>query len=595
MAGELRFIVAGMLLGIASSASVATPNQQLVGLWGSEQVSGPEAHGPLTIDCRSSDCSAEIAGISSTVMRNGTTVSFQLPNAQGEFRGHIAKAGLELTGEWLQPGRVPGTFSFLTPVKLDRVEPDVWKGNVTPLPNRLSLYAVVTQEPDGSTSAFIRSPEQNFGAHRSFVVSDDNGAVLLTNVKTPSDRLSGRYDAQTDRLTLAIPMRVEGGKKHAFAFEFTRRGRDSAKGFYPSTPEQSHYQYRPPIAEQDGWHVADLRQVGMDPTPITAAIEKVLQTRTTDSDTPYIQGLVVARHGKLVLEDYFYGFDGDRTHDLRSTGKSFTSALVGMAIERGTGLRLDTPVVSLFPEYRPLANPDPRKDRITIRDLLTMSSGLNCDDSVASSPGNEDTLFSQTAQPDYYKYTLDLPMARKPGEYPMHYCTAGINLLGGALRHVTGRSYAELFDDWIAKPLQFSTYHLATQPTKEAYGGGGLYVRPRDTLKLGQLYLDRGVWNGRRLLSANWIDQSTRRWTGYNAEHGYGFAWHLFNLTFDGVTYREYEAQGNGGQLIMVMPQLDLAVACVTGNYGDDETVPEREILGALVESIREKEQTALN
>jgi CubicO group peptidase (beta-lactamase class C family) len=446
----------------------------------------------------------------------------------------------------------------------------------------------IDRAPDGSITGFIRNPEQNFGAHRIFTVAVSDSAVTFQNVKQPSDRLTAVYDLAADRLAVEIPMGAENGRTRPLVFDFTRRDRNGAIGYYPTTPTRDHYIYTPPIAESDGWRVASLAEVGLDPAPLTAALDNILRTRTRDSTTPYIQGFLVARHGRLVLESYFYGFDVAQTHDFRSTGKSFTSALVGIAVDRRTGFGLDTLVANLFPEYRPLGHPDPRKDRITVRHLLTMTSGLDCDDSVEKSPGNEDTLFAQKAEPDYYRFVLDLPMAQEPGNPVMHYCTGGINLLAGVLKNVTGQSFADLFNAWIAEPLQFQSYHLATQPTKEAYGGGGLYLRPRDALKLGQVYLDHGMWNGQRLISAAWVDQSTRRSSGYDAEHGYGFAWHLFNLTFGDRTYREYEAQGNGGQLIMVVPELDLTVTCVTGNFGDDETMPERELLAAVVQAVRD-------
>ena len=147
-------------------------------------------------------------------------------------------------------------------------------------------------------------------------------------------------------------------------------------------------------------------------------------------------------------------------------------------------------------------------------------------------------------------------------------------------------SFEDFFETELAQPLRMSNYHLNLTPMGEMYGGGGLYIRPRDALKLGQLYLDGGTWNKKRILSEKWIRESTTRHSGYSAEHGYGFGWHLFTVTVDGKSYREYEAQGNGGQVINVIPELDLAVMFTTGDYGDDETVPERQVLTAIMRSI---------
>jgi CubicO group peptidase (beta-lactamase class C family) len=101
------------------------------------------------------------------------------------------------------------------------------------------------------------------------------------------------------------------------------------------------------------------------------------------------------------------------------------------------------------------------------------------------------------------------------------------------------------------------------------------------------LYLDRGEWHGRRVVSAWWVDSSTVRHTGYSPAHGYGFAWHVFELRLGGRSFNEYEAEGNGGQVIAVIPALDMAVMYTTGNYNYDDTEPERWILAGLVAAIR--------
>ncbi len=461
----------------------------------------------------------------------------------------------------------------------------VWSGLVCPLSNQFTLYLMLRRAPGESVTAFFRNPASNFGARRMFSVRRDGHKVVLTNINDNKDQLEGTCDETADRLSLRVPMPSDG-RKVPVTFDFTRRGRDNATGFFPRTPHAGRYSYRPPVPNDDGWATASLADVRIAVEPAAQAVQKLLLTETKDSSTPYIQGLLVARHGKLVLEEYFYGFDRDRPHDLRSVAKSFTSALVGIAMDRSGRFDLDTPVCSLFPKYKSLANPDRHKERITIKHLLTMTSGLAGDDTDDSSPGNEWNMFTQTYQPDYYKFALDLPMARRPGGDRVVYFSAGINLLAGVVHNATGMSAADFFDTHLAQPLDMRGYHLNLTPTKDLYGGGGLYVRPRDALKLGQVYLDSGLWNGRRVVGKRWVDLSTRRHTGYNREHGYGLAWHLFEVRGGGRTYKEYEAQGNGGQVISVVPELDVAVMFTTGNYDDDETVPEREILSAVISAV---------
>ncbi len=179
---------------------------------------------------------------------------------------------------------------------------------------------------------------------------------------------------------------------------------------------------------------------------------------------------------------------------------------------------------------------------------MSMSSGYACDDNDDASPGNEDHMQDQEEQPDWYKYTLDLPMAQNPGAEHAVYCTAGINLVGAVIRNATGEWLPELFDRYIAQPLQFQSYHINLMPTGEAYMGGGLYLRPRDRLKLGQLYLSDGVWNGHRVISKEWVEQSITRHSSFDpafgVDHEYGYGWHIHHVKVGDKVYREYAAEG---------------------------------------------------
>jgi CubicO group peptidase (beta-lactamase class C family) len=258
---------------------------------------------------------------------------------------------------------------------------------------------------------------------------------------------------------------------------------------------------------------------------------------------------------------------------MRSASKTFAPLLVGIARDRGAKIDIDTPAYAQFPEYKEFANPDPRKPKITVRDLMTMTSGLACDDNDENSPGNEDVMQQQTVQLDWYKYTLNLPMARDSGGDQAVYCSAGINLLGGIVRNATHTWLPEFFYENVAKPLKIKTYQWNLMPSGDGYAGGGLYLRPRDQLKLGQLYLNRGVWNGRRVVTKDWVERSTSRQSSFGptlgADHDYGYGWHLYHFEVGGHNYRAYAAGGNGGQIVMVIPDLDLVVGFTGGAYGE--------------------------
>jgi CubicO group peptidase (beta-lactamase class C family) len=211
----------------------------------------------------------------------------------------------------------------------------------------------------------------------------------------------------------------------------------------------------------------------------------------------------------------------------------------------------------------PFANPDPRKARITIGQLLTHTSGLACDDNDESSPGAEWKM--QQSATDWWKQTLDLPVAFDPGTH-YAYCSGGTNLVGGTIAAATGRWLPEFFDATLARPLRFGRYAYNLMPTGEGYLGGGVQMRPRDLLKLGRLYLDGGVWQGQRLVDSTWVRLSTTdRVAG--SETAEGYAWHLNTLKRGDREYREYEANGNGGQLLIVLPELDMAIVFTAGNY----------------------------
>jgi CubicO group peptidase (beta-lactamase class C family) len=584
---DISFFLCALSLAFSTSAQ-QTPNssdQYLVGLWGSERVFGPWVTGSITVDGRK--WVASISGFDVRAQHSGSVTSFVLPGGQGSFRGVISGDGETISGWWTQPTpSMSGWNSFSGRVILRRSQNQVWQGTVLPLRDSLALYLDVQRAPDGTLTAFFRNPETDMYAHSSFVITSEGKTLTLTS---PSNKrvLQGSYDKSADRVSIQIPIEVLHKPAYRVTFDFTRRSNGDAPGFFPRIPATNTYSYPEPVDHHDGWVTGSLRDGGLSQDLIEKAVTKILQVQTTSGRSPDIQGLLVARHGKLILEEYFYGFDGSRPHDLRSAGKSFTSALVGIAIDHGAHFGLHTPVLGLFPEYKTVANLDPRKQRITVENLLSMTSGLACDDGDEASPGNEETMYRQSAQPDFYKFVLDLRMATDPDSARAVYCTGGINLLAGIVHNTTGSSFSDYFERFLARPLNFGQYYLDLTPTGDFYGGGGLYLLPRDALKFGELYLDQGQWNRKRLLSKSWIAISTQRHSSFSTEHGYGFGWHVFTLRFDNQEYPEYEAEGNGGQVISVIPKLDLAVVFTTGNYSDDMTGPEREILADIVAAVK--------
>jgi len=253
----------------------------------------------------------------------------------------------------------------------------------------------------------------------------------------------------------------------------------------------------------------------------------------------------------------------------------------------GAPLELHSRVADLLATRRPPGSKsDPRSDRLAVEHLLTMASGLDCDDRDPRSPGNEDTMQEQSDEPDWYRYTLALAMVREPGAEAV-YCSVNANLLGAVLSETTGEPLTHLFERLFARPLGIERYYLPLQPTGEAYMGGGIHWLPRDFAKLGQLMLDSGRWNGRQLLSAEWVERATSQRVELRGK-GYGYLWWVADYPYRGGTVRAFFAGGNGGQVLIGIPELDLLVAAFGGNYSDpvlyrfqDELVP-RYILPAV-------------
>lgn len=552
-------------LCMLSAAALAAPFSP-TGLWGTEQSFGSPIHGTLVIDGRSLHWHATIGGYSLRVRHKGGHIDFSLPDDRGTFRGTLDKTAGEIIGQWIQPrGRVYNT-AYATPIVLRQIERNVWQGIVDPEREHLTLYLNVTAaKGNGQLLGSFRNPGFNFGRDDPYAIGIKGNDVTLTSMRNKSDTLSAEYQPDQKVLVLHVRQLDE-------PLRLTRRNRDSAVAFYPETPATSSYTYRIPVREDDGWSTADLDAVGLNEKPLAELVERILTTHYHGFHTPYIHSMLIARHGKLVLEKYFYGHDREQTHDMRSASKTLTGVLVGLALAHGANFKLDTPVYSLFPQYKHLQHLSARKRGITVKDLLTMTSGLACDDDRSGSPGNEETMQLQHEQPDWYRYTLDLPMARSPGGKQAVYCTAGINLLGGIVRNATRTPLPEFFYRYLARPLDIRDYHINLMPTGGAYMGGGIRMRPRDQLKLGQLYLDGGLWNGHRVVPGTWVRKSLTIYSHFGPDHGYGFAWHVIDVKSHGKSYRLFEAGGNGGQFVLIIPKLDMVVGFTAGNYGDYRT-----------------------
>jgi CubicO group peptidase (beta-lactamase class C family) len=341
-------------------------------------------------------------------------------------------------------------------------------------------------------------------------------------------------------------------------------------GSGPNEPEQVS---TTPDSTGDGWAISSPGSEGIDANQINATLENI---RT--GGFPGVDSLLVIRHGKLVAEGYFNGYGRDSLHDLRSTGKSFTSALAGIAIERGA-FAVDDPIAQLIPQFDTHANMDERKRKITPFDLLNMRSGFECSDWDPRSPGNEEKMYDKS---DWLGYILDLPMMGGGPNTFTSYCTGGVVVLGYVIEYRTGMDLDDYAATYLFGPLGISSSKWRMAPDGHATGGGGLWLRPRDAAKFGQLYLNGGTWNGVQVVPADWVEQSKQRITLMEND-GYGLLWWKRRIPMNNSTVESYFTSGNGGNFIFVLPSLDMVVVFTGSNYNNPRGESPFFILSSLV------------
>jgi len=319
--------------------------------------------------------------------------------------------------------------------------------------------------------------------------------------------------------------------------------RTDCKERYSTNPTERDYW---PTTE---WRVSSLAEHCMDPARVEHGVWYFEQLGNTSGS------LLIVRHGELVYEKYFGSYlKPEKTVKIYSVTKSVYSALVGIAMDQELLDSLDHKVSEYFPEYfYPFT--DPRMYKVTLRHLLTMSSGFNW--------GELSPIQYQWMNSDnWVEAAINLGFIDDPGA-EFDYCTANTQILSGILTKLTGESLIDYAQDNLFTPLGIPTNHWSWGMDDHGYaiGGFGMNLRPRDMARFGYLYLNQGYWDGKQVISAKWVQESTRSQikTGYGPE--YGYLWWVHPST----DLPSYEAQGSGGQSIYIVPGLDMVVV-VTGN-----------------------------
>jgi CubicO group peptidase (beta-lactamase class C family) len=313
----------------------------------------------------------------------------------------------------------------------------------------------------------------------------------------------------------------------------------------------AHAAESPRPSPSETWQTAAPEEIGMDSVPLVEMFDFVHERRIS------VHSIQIVRRGRLVLDAYFYPYDGRTRHDVASVTKSITSTLVGLAIERGDIRDVQQPVLDFFPE-RTIAGPDARKRKQTLEHLLTMQSGWDC-----GFEPNEARLFEMRRHPDWIQFMLDLPMVAEPG-MRWAYCSGNCHVLSGILTQATGTNALGFARRELFEPLAIRDVAWTPDSQGNNHGWGDFQMHPRDMAKLGQLFLQQGRWGERQLIADAWIRLATRAHVEKtsNQDH-YGYYWWVKGADYPSM----FEAVGRGGQRINVWPAKELVLVFTGGGF----------------------------
>jgi CubicO group peptidase (beta-lactamase class C family) len=335
------------------------------------------------------------------------------------------------------------------------------------------------------------------------------------------------------------------------------------------------------ITPGSGWTIS---KAAYDKEKISELKRKIAEGLYKD-----IKSVVVVRNGQLLIEEYFNGANRGTLHDTRSVGKSFASTMMGIAIGEGH-IKSENQTLRDFYDLRQFANYSPRKETVTLRHLLTMSSGFDGNDDYEDSPGNEEKMYPTA---DWVRFALSVPMDDKTAVgQEWRYFTAGVVVLGDVINKSVPGGLDKYADQKLFRPLGITRYQWQYTPQKVPNTAGGLRLSALDFAKYGQLYQNGGRWNGKQIIPREWVEKTftkqVRRGPGDDEHYGYLF-WYTLP-TAEGKQHEAFLATGNGGNKIFVFRDQPLVVVITATAYGkwymhrQATSMMERYILPAVID-----------
>ena len=301
----------------------------------------------------------------------------------------------------------------------------------------------------------------------------------------------------------------------------------------------------------ESWRTSTPEKQGMDAARLNQIVDYV------NAENLPMHSVLVIRHGYIVLEEYWGIYKESIPHVCHSVTKSFTSALIGIAMKEGYIESLEQKMVEFFPE-RTIQNLDSWKQDITLEDMLTMRTGIEWDELSYSYTDPRNTYIECSRSNDMVQFVLDREMAAEPGQV-WNYNTGVSHLLSAIILESTSYDTFDFATKFLFEPLGIKDAYWEHDRQGLTYGGSGLVLTPREMAKFGLLYLKNGAWNGEQIVPAEYVAASVRTYSSFSPEEGYGYHW----LTFPAL--RTYAALGLYGQIIGVSPELDLVVVLTAG------------------------------
>jgi CubicO group peptidase (beta-lactamase class C family) len=302
----------------------------------------------------------------------------------------------------------------------------------------------------------------------------------------------------------------------------------------------------------EGWKTSTPEEQGFDSARLAEGLLNLKQNKAK------IHSLLIIRNGRVILDAYFTPYDDSIPHKLASVTKSFTTTLIGIAIAQGK-IQLDQPMVSFFPD-RTIANLDGLKNSITIRNLVSMQNGYES----GCLSGDEATLSLMRSNPDWVQAALDRKMIQEPGE-SFCYDSPGMHILSAILQQSTGMTEFEFAKKFLFESLGIRDSYWQSDPQGYNHGWGDLFLKPRDAAKLGYLWLNNGVWDGKQIVPATWVEDAVKAHS-FGGMDSYGYGWW--------VSEDSYYAFGRGGQNIKIYPALNTIVVITANGVDYDQISP---------------------